>query len=277
MFKLSEKRVAEGKKAIPFKETPHRGGIFRPEGIVLHDTAGSLKRHSSVDWFLNSASKASAHFVVERDGEITQMAKLDEQCWHAGKSAYGNRPRVNEFAYGIEIVNMGKMERTKNNAFKPWFNSLFYQGDANLEFLHAETPEHGSGYWHGYSVEQIEAVTALCKLLRDEVGAKWITAHWFVSPGRKFDTNPLFPLHGLRRDVFGESTGGKKVMTIARVNQRRWPSYNDNVIQVIPKGQVVEAIRSGSFKKSGRVEEKWYLARFEDQEGWVNARYFQTA
>lgn len=271
MLSISEGRIAEERKALPFKKTRHRRGVFLPEGIVLHDTAGSLERHSSVDWFLNARAKASAHFVSRGTEKITQMAKLDEQCWHAGNRNFENRPRVNELAYGIEIVNMGEMAKTSEGAFNPWFDSLFFQGDAGLRVLHAETPQHGSGYWHGYSVEQIEAVTAPCRVLSEEMGAKWITAHWFISPGRKVDTNHLFPIDDLREAIFGGDAGGEKYEAIAPVNQRRWPSYKDNIIQVVPKGQIVNGVRSGSFKHHSDVEEVRYLVEFRNHKGWANA------
>lgn len=69
--------------AAPRFTTPHVGGRMSPSLIVLHDTAGRLTRGSSVAWFMDDAAKVSAHFVVERDGAITQLAPCDRQTWHA--------------------------------------------------------------------------------------------------------------------------------------------------------------------------------------------------
>jgi len=108
----------EGRKQIPFRDTPNKGGSFAPEGIVVHDTAGSLDRFSSVNWLVDPKARASAHFVVDRTGEVTQLARLDERCWHCGESRFGNRTNVNEFAFGIELINMGKMTRTAEAKLK---------------------------------------------------------------------------------------------------------------------------------------------------------------
>jgi hypothetical protein len=44
-------------------------------------------------------------------------------------------------------------------------------------------------------------VQDLCEALCKSYGIKEIVTHWLISPGRKVDTNPLFPLEQLRRDL----------------------------------------------------------------------------
>lgn len=277
-FEVRNKRMHEGRKQVPLRETPNKGGAFAPEGIVLHDTAGALNRHSSVNWLLNPQARASAHFVVELDGEVTQLAALDQCCWHCGPSRFGDRTNVNSFAFGIEIVNLGRLEQVADNVFKPWFKTPFHQGENGLEFIHSTTREHGSGYWQDYRPEQIQTVLELCRALRAAYPVKWITTHWFISPGRKIDTNPLFPLDELRAAVLGaDPSEDPEVRTIANVNQRRWPSYHDNVIQVIPRGKAVEIIRSGHFSNGpAEVTELWHLVRHGEHEGWVHGDYLDT-
>ena len=65
-------------RAVQVFETPHQGARMVPSLIVLHDTAGRLEKMSSVSWFLNPASKVSAHLVIERDGSVTQLASFDK-------------------------------------------------------------------------------------------------------------------------------------------------------------------------------------------------------
>jgi N-acetylmuramoyl-L-alanine amidase len=274
-FTVKNGKVHEGRRAISFKETPNRSGGFRPEGIVLHDTAGRLDRYSSVNWFLDPTAKASAHFVIERDGEITQMAKLSDKCWHAGRSMFKSRPNVNAFAFGIEIVNLGKVSKAGENVYRTWFNKTYHQGEDGLQFEHVPTPHHGSGHWHSYTEAQIASVLELCRLLRQEYDIRWITTHWDISPGRKVDTNPLFPLEEVRAAIFGGDTTDEEggVVTIADVNQRRWPSYHDNVIQVIPRTSAVTVLRSGFFETEAGVQEAWSLVKWEGHEGWVNNVY----
>jgi len=46
----------------------------------------------------------SAHFVVDRDGEITQFVHCADRAWHAGESSWQNRPNCNDYAIGIEMI-----------------------------------------------------------------------------------------------------------------------------------------------------------------------------
>ncbi len=48
-------------------------------------------------------------------------------------------------------------------------------------------------------------MTALCRALVEAYpGIAGITTHWAVSPGRKVDTNPRFPLEDVRKAVFAK-------------------------------------------------------------------------
>jgi N-acetyl-anhydromuramoyl-L-alanine amidase len=49
------------------------------------------------------ALRVSAHFLVERDGRITQFVGCGERAWHAGASSFRGRPRCNDFSLGIEL------------------------------------------------------------------------------------------------------------------------------------------------------------------------------
>ena len=72
--------------------------------IVLHATAESTLQ-STIDTFESPASRVSAHFVVGKDGTVVMMVPLEKRAWHAGVSILGDRPNVNDFSVGIEIVN----------------------------------------------------------------------------------------------------------------------------------------------------------------------------
>jgi N-acetylmuramoyl-L-alanine amidase len=64
--------------------------------IVLHNTDGSLA--GAINRFLTPAAQVSAHYIVDRDGQITQMVHDADTAWHSG-----NKP-VNQKSIGIEIV-----------------------------------------------------------------------------------------------------------------------------------------------------------------------------
>lgn len=122
-----------------------------------------------------------------------------------------------------------------------------------------------------YTAEQLIAIEAICVTLFEKYNLQWIWPHWKVSPGRKQDTNPLFPLENIQAKLVGRRDDeDNTVIMLANTNQRRWPSYNDNIIQVIPKGKEIELIRAGWFHNDGDTAE-WYLVSYNNHEGWIYA------
>lgn len=47
--------------------------------------------------------RVSAHFLIGRDGTVTQFVPASARAWHAGRSSFANRPNCNDFSIGIEI------------------------------------------------------------------------------------------------------------------------------------------------------------------------------
>lgn len=72
------------------KLTPNRqiGQLYNPLGWVLHGTLGSYK--GAISWLTTPAEKrnpisySSAHFVISKKGEVTQLAEINDITWHAG-------------------------------------------------------------------------------------------------------------------------------------------------------------------------------------------------
>jgi N-acetylmuramoyl-L-alanine amidase len=171
---------------VRFVPANSSGAALTPSLIVVHDTAGRLDKFSSVNWFASKGCKTSAHFVVELDGTITQMVRTDRRAFHAGQSKWKGRSFCNAFSIGIEIVNPGQMKADGT----AWFGKA-----TNEPLTKKKTKEHGDGYWMPYPPAQVAAVKKLCRALMEEYpDCNEIVTHWQISPGRKIDTNPLFPL-----------------------------------------------------------------------------------
>ncbi len=131
--------------------------------IVLHYTAGG-NPESTIFWFKNPRSRASAHYLVARDGTIYQFVRDEDTAWHAGipprpgLSAEENRRREerariirpNQRGIGIEIDNWGLLKKTRNG-FLTWNNQL-YQGEAI---------EIGENYWEPYTEAQYQSLIKL--------------------------------------------------------------------------------------------------------------------
>ena len=87
--------------------------------LVIHSISLPPREYGSddvIDFFANRLEvkkhpyfeliadlKVSAHFFIRRDGEIIQFASCNRRAWHAGVSAWNNRPRCNDFSIGIEL------------------------------------------------------------------------------------------------------------------------------------------------------------------------------
>ncbi|MDA7085159.1 1,6-anhydro-N-acetylmuramyl-L-alanine amidase AmpD [Pseudomonas sp. SA3-5] len=50
-----------------------------------------------------AALRVSAHFLIERDGAITQFVSCNERAWHAGQSCFAGRENCNDYSLGIEL------------------------------------------------------------------------------------------------------------------------------------------------------------------------------
>jgi|TARA_R100001530_G_scaffold65668_1_gene46990 N-acetyl-anhydromuramyl-L-alanine amidase AmpD len=106
------------------KESPNHynlGGDI--VALVLHTTLGSMA--STTNWFLSLNSQVSAHFGVDRDGQIVQFVDLNQGAWHAGarknpskrakdvlpKTRWGTLKNPNKSTIGIEFVSGYDIDR----------------------------------------------------------------------------------------------------------------------------------------------------------------------
>lgn len=280
-------------EGVPYNAAKAIGAVIVPEIVVLHDTAGRLDKGSSARYLRDNSAGVSVHFVVERDGSIEQQVPLNRRAGHAGKSSFQGRADCNAFSIGVEIVNPGRMTPLRADGAvvggQAWFGQKFLVADG-FDVSVQETPQHGSGAWLCYAPEQIAALEELLPALFAGIPTlRDITTHWYISPGRKVDVNPLFPLEALRARVLGRDDPADRVAEAASdelptstmlrirapgdsVNMRRWPSFNPNVIGAIPDGTLVPALRRGAF--DGRA---WSLVQYAGREGWVLDAYAEIA
>ena len=268
-FTIRAHRLYRDGHPVPFLRSPNQSADFRPRGIVLHDTAGRLERGDAVNWFLRADAKVSAHVTIERDGSISQQVGFERRAWHAGRSRYRGKGDVNGFAFGIELVNLGKCTKLRDGHFQPWFKALYRDGEDGLRFAFAQSKPHGKGWWLDYTSEQIRTVTALCQALIDKYELSFLAGHFEIAPGRKIDPNPLFPLDALRSSLIDEDGEEAGPVLVADANLRRWPSYHDNIIKILSKGESIDIIRSGTYNPLGQPE-IWHLVDAGGQQGWLH-------
>lgn len=190
-------------------ETPNMSGpIVGPRFITMHYTAGpSLER--AVSNFQNGSFKASAHLVLGRSNKapVTQLVPFDRIAWHAGRSYWkpesgrgrlvGLR-RLNRYSIGIEMVNAGPLRHSAQGEFFTWWGMRVEEKDV-YEVDPNERGAFGRRYWHRYPEEQIWCATEIVQLLRRTYESiEDVLGHSQISPGRKTDPGPAFPLEHLR-------------------------------------------------------------------------------
>lgn len=56
--------------------------------------------------------RVSAHFLIERDGGVTQFVSCRERAWHAGQSIFAGRENCNDFSVGIELEGTDELPFT---------------------------------------------------------------------------------------------------------------------------------------------------------------------
>ena len=71
--------------------------------------------------------RVSAHFLIARDGALTQFVACTERAWHAGESAFEGRTRCNDFSLGIELEGTDTLAYTdaQYDALVPLARALF--------------------------------------------------------------------------------------------------------------------------------------------------------
>lgn len=255
-----------------FEQSPNAGGVLTPEYLVIHYTAGS-SAGQSIDWFKNPAAKASAHVVIARDGEITQLVPFDRVAWHAGASSWEGRSGLNRYSIGIELDNAGRLQR-QGNTWRAWFGREYDEQEV-VEAIHKH--ETSSSGWHTYTEAQIDSTLGLALLLMSEYTLLDIVGHDDIAPKRKSDPGPAFPMDSMRAKLLGRSDDALPLYTTTvKLNIRSGPGIQYFCIPTgpLPIGTMVEIV-------SRRAD--WCFVNVLDDagsrncQGWVFGLYLRRS
>lgn len=186
---------------IAFRKSPNQSAPSSPIYLLMHYTAGTTL-DGAVSWFMNPDAQASPHLVIGRDGRVVQMVAFNKKAWHAGDSAWGNLKGMNKYAIGIEMVNAGKVRNRPDGKWVNWANMVIPDNEVSIAIHKSETTEAG---WHEYTEAQINAATRVATLLNATYHFTDVLGHEDVSPGRKTDPGPLFPMISFRSIVLGRA------------------------------------------------------------------------
>jgi len=183
--------------------TDKRSAAVTPvELVILHITASPHESESRQAarvrrWSLD-ARKSSTHFCISRGGRVLQLASLDDRTWHAGESEWDGRSGVNAFSLGIDMMNVGKLERPG-----PFRRGLVdHYGHPHLGNVVASE----GVYREPFTVAQMQALARLLLDLRTRIpilGGGRVQGHSDVSGARKAGCpGPCMPWSMLE-DVLG--------------------------------------------------------------------------
>jgi N-acetyl-anhydromuramyl-L-alanine amidase AmpD len=115
-------------KTIKFDPSPNFG-VRGPNLIsmaIIHACLGTMI--GTIATFKNSGTRVSAHYVIDRDGSILQMVKLEDAAWHA-------MHWPNMISIGIEHVDRYNLAGTRTPgcmADKNWFTKPQLDASAAL-------------------------------------------------------------------------------------------------------------------------------------------------
>lgn len=141
---------------------PRRHGL-KPSILLMHYT-GMPSCEKAIDWLSRPESRVSSHYVVDTEGNITQLVGEKMRAWHAGVAIWHGETDINSISIGIEIHN----------------------------------PGHGDNYC-AFPDRQMQAVADLSReiIARWQIEPEGVLAHSDVAPGRKIDPGEKFDWAGL--------------------------------------------------------------------------------
>lgn len=271
-MKIKNHRLYEDdEQPVPYVASPNRGDkLDAPEYLVVHFTAGA-NAEGSVQWLSSSQSRASAHLVIARDGQITQLVPFDRSAWHAGRSQWGARIGLNRYSIGIELDNVGKLQR-QGPHWVAWFGRAVPEEDVVLATHQHESALSG---WQAYTEIQLQRSLEAATALVEKYAIQDILGHDDIAPRRKVDPGPAFPMAQFRAKVLGRSEDEQHTLyrTTANLNIRSGPGtgYDKLPGSPLPKDTRVFILEvSGSWRYVDVLED---IQGEMDLQGWVHGRY----
>ena len=161
--------LAPGVRHTPSPNHNDRPADIAIDLLVIHNISlppGAFGTGLVHDFFLNQLDtsldpwlqrlvdlKVSAHFLIEREGQITQFVSCLKRAWHAGMSSFEGRAACNDFSIGIEL-----------------------EGTDEIAFTEA----------------QYAQLAQLTTWLRAAYPLTHVRGHSDIAPGRKTDPGPFF-------------------------------------------------------------------------------------
>ena len=170
------------------------GTLQRRQFIVAHFTAAPAS--AAAKMFESPDAVGSVHVLIMRDGTVHQLVPFDFASRHAGVSNWKGVSGLNAYSIGIGLDNWGGLARD-GSRWKSWSGEVIPTERVAL----VGQPPTG---WEAYTPDQLRAFFHVsCALRRAYPTLEELVGHEQISPQRKTDPGPAFPLAELQQRVFG--------------------------------------------------------------------------
>jgi N-acetylmuramoyl-L-alanine amidase len=210
--------------------------------------------------------------VIGRDGRIVQMVPFDRVAWHVGASSWEGRVGLNRFSIGIELDNAGRLAR-HGSKWRSWFGEA-YDDDDVLVATHKHDSEPAG--WHTYTPVQLATTLEVAALLVAKYGLRDVVGHDDISPGRKWDPGPAFPMASFRARLFGRREHEPTLhRSTTALNIRTGPGTQNPTIPggPLPPDTRVQVLNAqGSWRLVDVLDE---VNGVPDLQGWVHQRFLE--
>lgn len=259
--------------AVPYESSPNRGEPLDPDYLVMHFTAGPSAA-SSIRWLTSRRARASAHLVIARDGSVTQLVPFNRMAWHAGPSAWEGRRGLNQYSLGIELANAGPLEQA-GGRWRAWFGET-YADDQVLTATHRH--ESAPRGWELFPTAQLQAAAEAASELVRKYDLLDVIGHDDISPHRKVDPGPAFPMESFRSRVMGRAADTEPVYrTTTSLNLRAGAgTHHDRVLdRALPPGTRLAVLDAHAAWR--RVDVLDVVDDEMDLQGWVHGHYVERA
>ncbi len=181
-------------QAVSIAPATGLGPLGRRQFIVVHFSAGSSKGVEA--YFQQPEALSSVHVMIARDGTVKQMVPFDFAAYHAGAGSWKGVSSLNRVSLGIDLENWGPLE-LRNRAWTSWSGHVV---PAEEVLLVGEPPRP----WQKYTeLQLVSFVKVACALRQAYPSIEELVGHDQISPGRKTDPGPAFPMAEMQRLVFG--------------------------------------------------------------------------
>lgn len=166
--------------------------------ILLHHTAGGNVSGALDTWVKTQNAKVGAHFVIDRDGTITQAIPLENWAYSLGLAKADNwkyKSLWEKGAIAIELVAYGGLTN-KSGTWRSWANNVI----PPTEIVTLDKPFRQFTTYHEYTDAQM---LSLAQLLLHIKSKKNIPIR--VGEVHTFFDNKIAHYHNISPDALGDT------------------------------------------------------------------------